>query len=229
MSTKIWTAYKLRRANQLWPFLRDARRTALDNVKAALRKLYLNMMSEVQEDSEEFKKAKDNPYMEMSDEKARFEVVDQVITEGYQQAMISPYRDLFNFDVSLTFREFEGGYYIIPHSDMVMRDVWKFLATHKMVRDYHYQNQTDQPKEISNRAWNERKRVWDGIDDAGWTDSLTLHVCEYETFYLIKPMGLASLAQYGVQSGDCSIRRGASQPARRSGRAPRKGGASAAS
>lgn len=38
------------------------------------------------------------------------------------------------------------------------REKWNFV-------DYHYQNQTDRPDEISDREWNRRESVWDEIMD----------------------------------------------------------------
>jgi hypothetical protein len=37
------------------------------------------------------------------------------------------------------------------------------LIKNETFKDYHYQNQTDQPKDISDKEWNERRKTWDII------------------------------------------------------------------
>lgn len=46
-------------------------------------------------------------------------------------------------------------------------DEWYDLKTKYRISDYHYQNQTDRPKELSAREWNRRKKDWDQVMPTG--------------------------------------------------------------
>jgi len=199
MSTKIWTAYKLKDPTQLWPFVHDIRIQATKNIQIELRKLYADISGAVNCDSEEYKQARetvekftptyvDKLSEEEKDWRARIDVAERIIKKGYREASNSMILDYFDFDVSVAFREWKGDIYIIPHCNMVMRKVLDFLKDDNRLVDFHYQNQTDRPKKISGREWKKRERVWDGMLDNGlWSDVLVLDVCKYEFFWQIDP------------------------------------------
>ena len=42
--------------------------------------------------------------------------------------------------------------------------LYDYLIDNGEILDYHYQNQTDQPENISDKEWKERAKVWDEID-----------------------------------------------------------------
>jgi hypothetical protein len=60
--------------------------------------------------------------------------------------------------------------------------------------DYHYQNQTDQPEEISDEEWETRKEVWDKVFKDDWTPAgagVVFEICgasqDFDMFnYLLK-------------------------------------------
>ena len=60
-------------------------------------------------------------------------------------------RNPFDFDVSIAFREWRGYVYLIKHCDMIMGHCLDFLASDPRLKEYHYQNSTDRPDEISAR------------------------------------------------------------------------------
>lgn len=47
--------------------------------------------------------------------------------------------------------------------DNTLTEMWRNLP---FISEYHYQNQTDQPSEISNKDWNQRRKDWDKA--VGW-------------------------------------------------------------
>lgn len=186
MSTKIWVAYKIRRADHLWPVVHDIRLRATQNVQSVLRQLYLNLIPEVKTDTPLFQKRLER--YKGDEWRARFEVARDLVRRGYRMNTTSSLRGTFNFDVSVGFRQFEGGVYLIPYCDTLMRQTLDFLRKDKRLRDFHYQNQVDQPKNISDRVWKERRRVWFGMEEADrWKDLLVLDICKWDMFYQLDP------------------------------------------
>jgi hypothetical protein len=195
MSTKIWTAYKLKQSSQLWPFVHHVRLKTTKNVQNVLRKLYTDLQLNVDVKSEayavELEKQKNfvKPLSKTESHwRASFEIAHENIKRLYKEASISSQRDFFDFDVSLAFRSWKGGIYVIPHCDMQVRNVLDFLKHDKRLRDYHYQNQTDMSSNITTREWKERERVWNEMDEADcWKDVLVLDICKYDFFWMIDP------------------------------------------
>lgn len=90
--------------------------------------------------------------------------------------MSSTTRNPFDFNVSLVIRERNGFLYLIPYSDMLMKNTLLFLKRDPFLRDYHYQNQTDRDPGITDKDWREREETWDHFD-ARWRDMLILDIC----------------------------------------------------
>lgn len=185
MSTRIFTAYRFQgKAKDLMPWVRVTRRKAEQEVKKALRDLYAQLSSAVNTDSEEYKK---HVADDRSDERARLYMVQKLIREQYKEQATSPYRDLFNFDVSIAIREHKGKFYLIPHCDTQMRDVLNFLKKDPQLTDFSYWNNTDHPEHIPYAEWQARGRIWDAIDKAGWLDYLALDIVTWNGFWQIDP------------------------------------------
>jgi hypothetical protein len=63
-----------------------------------------------------------------------------------------------------------------------------FLRRHKALADFHYQNQTDRPSNISAQAWGARARTWDRLlPDDCWQDKLELSIVSVEGWFRIDP------------------------------------------
>lgn len=139
MSVKIWTAYKLRRSEYLWPLIHDIRLKATKNVQKALREFYLIHIPEVRTDTDLYRKALED-YKD--DYRARLEVTRRVLQRMYRWNSTRLERSPYNFDVSVGFRQYEGTIVVIPYCDWTMKGTLDFLAKDKRLRDYHYQNQT---------------------------------------------------------------------------------------
>lgn len=60
-----------------------------------------------------------------------------------------------------------------------------FLSHTDIVRDFHYQNQADEPEDVSDEEWKERKRVWEAIFDNNSIPALNgfLYQIVLEEFY----------------------------------------------
>lgn len=185
MSIKLYTAYKVRRPDLLWKTLRSIQKTAQEEVKRILRNVYQDEMHVVDKTSAVFQ---DLVHQYGGDDwAAKFSIASKLIRERYREAATGVARSLYDFDVYLTLREFEGGVYIIPYCDMKMRDVLKFLDSDKRLSDFHFQTQTERPQGVSSRVWANRRRVWEGIDKAGWRAFLRLDICNFELLWDLAP------------------------------------------
>lgn len=123
-----------------------------------------------------------------NEQNVRLILAQKIIRRGYRFSITSPYDSFFNFDVSVSFRQWKNKIYLIPHCSSKMRKVLDFLNNDVRLVDYHYQNQTDRLENISAQAWDKRAKVWDGIFDSGqWEDVLFLEICSWNTFLSIDP------------------------------------------
>ena len=187
MSTKIWVAYRLKKSADLWPFVHDVRLKATAVLKRELEAVYAQVMGGVDQTSEPYLKALEDYRGDAW--RAQLYIAEKFVRDAYKVSDTSPERNYFDFDVSIGIRQFEKKLYIIPYCDMRMKKVLDFLRRDRRLEDYHYQNQTDKPKRISNKAWEERARVWNGMDAADqWQDVLVLDICRYNMFYQIDPV-----------------------------------------
>jgi len=184
MSTKVYVAYRLRRNSDLWSFLRDTRVRAEENCRDVLKELYKAQLPDVDTTSDAFKEQL--PLYDGDELRVRIGVVRKKIREGYLSQLRSSERDLFDFDVSLTVHEHAGRLYVIPYCDMLMKRVLDFLKQDKRLTDFAYWDNTDQPEEVSARAWKERGRIWDKIND-NWDDMLCLDIFNKNRFFRIDP------------------------------------------
>ena len=56
------------------------------------------------------------------------------------------------------------------------------------IKDYHYQNQTDQPEDISDETWQERSDTWDKVMPSGIPskDGITIILTEIDNYYALE-------------------------------------------
>lgn len=199
MSTKIYYAYKLLNRHDLWSFSRDVKVKASKNVEKVLYDFYKNLISSIDETSEKYKekynelstnkylpKENDEEYLK---EYTKLEIVDSIVRDEYKKSSVSMQRDLFDFDVNIAFYENKKKIYMRYFCDMQMKNVFDFLEDDIRVIDFHYQNQSDQPEHISNRDWNNRRKVWDEIfSEPGYESTyLTLEIFNYNMFWKLNP------------------------------------------
>lgn len=191
MSTKIYTAYKLRSSNDLWPFIHDTRLKATRKLQKRLRDWYLQRIlsgkGAVEATSVDYAAYKKNK-LQHSEFFARLSEASTILRNGYKDASSSSLNHMFDFDLSLGVRQFEGEIYIIPYHGWGSKGVLSFLSRDPRLVDFHYQNQTDRPSRISNREWSRRGKVWNTMEDLDqWQDVLVLEICTYQMWYRIDP------------------------------------------
>jgi hypothetical protein len=187
VSTKIYTAYRLKRTKDFWPFLRDVRRKGVKNVQKELQKLQKTCLDNVDSDSDAYKK---QISLGITPEKAKQYIAEKFILEGYRGQQGKSERNPFDFDVTIAVREHKGRLYLIPHCDMLMRKVFDFLKRDPRLEDFCYFNNTDRPKHITQTEWEKRKIIWDAINNTpeGWDDYIVIDICTYLGFWKIYPI-----------------------------------------
>lgn len=184
MSTHIY-AFRMKDPAQLWAFVRDTRIRGEKNVRASIRSLTRELMAVVDPNSEEYKKRADDS---KPDEIIRHSIACGTIKKEAEQAFLSPFKDAFDFSVSVAFKQRDGDIYVLPFCGLGAYDALDFLKRDRRLEDFHYQNSTDKPKRISKKAWEARRDVWFGMDEDGsWLDMLTLEICSRGNFYRINP------------------------------------------
>ena len=185
MSLKVYNAYRLRKGVNLWTFVRDIRPKAETEIKTLLRALYETAMADVDPASDEYAAALKRTG---SDPRARLNCVSETLRKRYYDQAASRQRNPWDFDVSIAFREWEGRIYMIKHCDMMMSHALDFLDADPRVKEYHYQNQSDRPDDVSAREWEERRRVWGPLTEREpWRDVLILELCSVATWWSVDP------------------------------------------
>jgi len=186
MSTKIWRAYRLKKSRDLWPFVAETKRLGVERVKADLMAYFLDFMGDVDQNHPLYKKAFEDA--QGRDALARATVVNKIFTRGYRISNGTNLRSLFDFNVSITFREYKKRVYLIPYCDGPLRKTLDFLNEDPRLEDYHYQNQTDKPDHISMAAWRGRGKVWGKmLGEKMWSSYLTLEVCNWDMYFNVNP------------------------------------------
>lgn len=188
MSTKIWVAYKLKDPNNLWQFIMDVREKAIKNVEEKLVEFEAKLIPDINENSEEYNKLLEL-YKDQTNptEKARQMMVEKMMSTEYRKSASSTYREIFDFDVYITFYELDGQIYLIPRADMLMRGALDFLDDHDQLEDFHYQNQTDPPEDIPEEEYEARGKIWNKIYKNNMWNSLKLDILCVDNYYLHSP------------------------------------------
>jgi hypothetical protein len=196
VSTKVYEAYKMVNAKDLWPFVRDVQQKAELAAKTILKKVLVGLASNIDTSSDEYQKYKTSSYVEKDEELARLGFADMKMIKGYLGQLGSAENNPFDFSASLVFREYKKEIYIIPHrgmpfgvkrKDSMWGDVFSFLRRDPRVVDFAYWNNTDRPRNISAREWEARGRVWDALDANGWRANLVYEVTAPGGLYLLNP------------------------------------------
>lgn len=189
MSTKIYTAYRLKPGIDFWKFARNVQEKGRKNITKVLQKrVYPVVMSMIDPTSEEYK----NHYGKDDYSKRRNLAYDK-IRKGFIAQLSSYQRNEFDFNVYLNVYEYNRRKYIIPYCDMYMKNVLNFLSRDKRLEDFRYWNNTDAPSHISKKEWNKRGEIWDKIYKQGWYNSIIISVCDRDTFSVVDPYWLGLL------------------------------------
>jgi hypothetical protein len=177
----------------MWDIIHDIRLQATENVKKALHKFYNAHMPAVQTDTDLFKEhfricENYGRSQRVTELLASVRAGSEAIKRSYEINSTSSLRSEYDFDVSVGFRQYNGRIYLIPYCDLTMNGVLDFLKKDSRLTDFHYQNSTDKPKSISEKAWDKRRDVWYGMSKEGrFKDVLLLYICRFDMYWDLEP------------------------------------------
>ena len=174
MSIKIYTAYRLKDSGEFWPILRDCRRRGLEAVRELVCRLATTIVP-MDKSSADYG----------APDRAREIIGLRELGKRYQAQATSGLRDEYDFDVTITVREYRGALYLVPYCDMFLRDALHFLRSDPRLEDFAYWDNADELEGISEMEWQERRAVWLGIDEAGWLDTAVIEICTPQKFWTI--------------------------------------------
>lgn len=193
MSTKVYDAYKLIDSD-LWDFAKDIHTKGTKSFKKHIKKYYLNRMNGIDLTHPKYSEKlisysnNENLSNDQKDKLTRLGITHELLTKGYKEASASSCIELFDFDVNISFRELDDQVYLQTFEGAGSKGVLKFLKKDSRITDYHYQNQSDVPEEISEDEWEKRGKMWNKMDESGaWWQRLDLEICSYGSFWRLNP------------------------------------------
>jgi hypothetical protein len=189
VSIKVYNAYRLSKRIGLGDFIREIQPKATESAHRILRRDVWNYGEAVLR-TESF--AADLEKRLTAQKIEREEAIrimkhqhgtDRMLAE-YRESTEERRRSAFNYDAGLTFRWLNGYWYMQVFAQDAMRGIFDFVIENPRVVDYHYQNSTDRPEEVTARDWRQRKKVWDTLyaGPCGRMTFLELTVMNFEEF-----------------------------------------------
>lgn len=188
MSTKIWTAYRLTRGRDLWDYVHDLRVRAVGEVKKLLVKSYLDLLADWENSAKEYATAnamyKAARKIRLGHDKGgeldRYypSGASDFLREMYLTQLGQTERSLWDLTVAIAARKSRRGWLLVPYPGSgLLQSSLAFMERLPYLEDYHYQNSSDRPDEVSARAWAERAATWDPLlDDDVWRDRLDIDI-----------------------------------------------------
>lgn len=193
MSIKVYNAYHVN-CKDPWTVIWDIRDTAIANAKAKLREYTLNIISQLDQYSEDsFAKIHNvssdkrwRRYLKSDrDWHDKTVIAWHILSKNYKKQ--SPH-DVFNFDACLIVCPKKNKLYFRTSCDVLMHNVFDFVESHPNVVDYHYQTQADKPEEISTVQWSARKRTWESlIEPNGTLRAAIVEICTTGIVWMYNP------------------------------------------
>lgn len=178
MSTKVYDAYKYTgKAKDFWAFVWTLQARAEEEVSRRLANAYWKALCRLDELPPEVD--------------VRMTAVRTKFREGYKEAQQSSYKNEYNFDVSIAITPHNGCYYLRAFWDRtsLVHGCLDFLDELPDLRDYHYQNSSDRPKDVTAREWLRRRKAWDAMCNPK-TDVIrhvALDICNKDNFWRLDP------------------------------------------
>lgn len=106
----------------------------------------------------------------------KFNKIDLANKSSHEINKIMSNDIMINDEAANLFLDFKCSIFIIPHEDgnvyggQFCSGVESYKELLKpYIEEYHYQNQTDKPDNISDDEWNERDEIWENIFKNFWT------------------------------------------------------------
>lgn len=163
MSTKIYSGYRLpvMSMQELLTFCQSVRRKIKTGIREEFAKKIAGVCVSIVD-----AKAMNIPIGLYEQENFKVDEKDSIIVnakryldERIRASKKSPYRDVaLDFGFSFTVHPLDDKILCIVYSgQQALTKVWESFPE---VQDYHYQNQTDQPEEISDKEWEQRSKDW---------------------------------------------------------------------
>jgi hypothetical protein len=114
----------------------------------------------------------------------------ETLRTGFKKNSTEMERDTYSLDVAVAIYPYRGRTYLRTFAEpiSVVGRCLDFVREMPELEDFHYQNQTDPPKEVSSKEWAQRRRVWDGItkdDDIG--RFVTLEILSFPKLWKLDP------------------------------------------
>lgn len=192
MSTKIFNAFRVRvsKPQSVWALLWKIQDQAEANIRTALREHYLELVRQMDSDSPEYREAWANT--SFKDELPfRVRRARDLIRAGYKKNSTELSRDTYSLDVTVAVYPYGSRVYLrtFAESISVVGGCLDFVAKMPELEDFHYQNQTDRPDDVTEKDWATRRRVWDGItayQDVG--RHVTLEILNYGSLWRLDPI-----------------------------------------
>lgn len=205
MSTKVWTAYRLKKGVDLWDFACDVRQKAQKRCRAKLKEVITFHLERATQD-EVLKARVFNSYYGPGWENMQPPprlgpyAVGNWIRKGFREQTIKGEKDLLDLDVCVVFRKYKGRWLVVPYSGSgFFGKVLDFLKRDKRLEDYHYQNQSDKSARCSDAEWKARGEAWDYVlEEERFDDKLVIEISTHGGFSRIDPsteMAIAAKAK----------------------------------
>jgi hypothetical protein len=190
MSTKIWVAYRLRKNGDLWEVVHDIKTKATNNARAVIRKMHKESLATFDYNDPVYRKYLKDVGVKESSRYYQLAWLHQQMYTAFRAQLNTYSRNGHDFESWVWVREYKKVVSLIPRSDMLMKNIFKFMAKDPRLTDWHYQNQVspDPAEEADPKDWARRKRYYNGIDDSGrWKSYLLLSICDRDNFGDIDP------------------------------------------
>ena len=189
MSTKIFYAYRLKKKYPLMDMLLDLKEIAMRAVSEDGEYLRLVHIHSILWMFKEYLTTNKIKYKECAEEYLKdknINRIDRVIIDWYQKEHNNQSR--FALDVNLYCSIFFDNRYwylkFYPNMNLEYKILKEWLKKYPEIEDFHYQNSTDPPEDISYREYEARDKKWDqllrGTDR--FIDGLVFTAFNYETF-----------------------------------------------
>jgi len=191
MSMKVYNAYWVKVPSKMWDLIWKIRDTAEAKAVELLRAHYVKLVREMDSDDPEYKKAWKKEGLTRTEVGFRLMRAHDEIREQFKKNVTSLHWDTYSLEVSFTISPYEGEYYLrtFCEAGSILGEVFDFVPEMRELADFHYQNSSDKPKNISKREWDHRRRVWDGIaakyNDVG--NHVTVNVVSWHNFFRVDP------------------------------------------
>lgn len=196
MSIKIYNAFRIKNPGEPWNLLWSLKDQALKNIAEKAKAYYLFRIKNVIYTEPNFEDDGDSELW-----RGRLRFVHNQVRQGVKENAGSMDRGIYDVHAAITVAPYEGRYYLRPFCDatsVLVGGCLDFLESHPDLEDYHYQNQTDRPEDVTEHEWELRARTWKGIfsHKGGYPNQLVLDISSALDWWRLDPhMKLASELQ----------------------------------